>query len=589
MRAARAGGIVVLALLALAASPSVPLPAASGRSSVCTDTIPIVSATASSALSGSSPGNAIDGDPASAWSSATNSSAAAIESITYTFAAGAQYAVDYVWLTPAWSASASESTGFPVDFTISYSTDGSHWASARGGAVVGYAAPGHDERLLVPLKQEVSAAALRITATRLRDDGAQGEYAFQLAEAGGGCNRQLNPSSGRWRYEGNDGSATVRVDNVGSGTFDPTKLAVWHRDRREPMLAAKLGPHRDIYAAQAQWDAAVGQWLVFFGGWDGSANPNDAIYETTTPDFLDLSADHHRIVGNGDFLLTNNPDVVQVSPDRWMMVYTDARQPAAEQNITGYATSRDGMYWTPSEASPDYVVDVAGYPGWLTRDVNGSNVIYDDGGIWHFYFVDLNSVGACQMKASTAGATCVRHATGSDGVHYTYQGVAASFPGRCLLPNDLKRFTHGSSTYFLLAGHCNGHELWYTLSTDLDHLSADAIPILRRDSEYLVSVGWVAKDNRLYGALYGSTQSSTLCCDEAIYAIWLQKDVSFQGTGVDYGRDWAEGPDVVHLDLGGDDTATSGTFTIRDSDGSTVLYTTPAVTLRPGDRWLYVG
>jgi hypothetical protein len=64
--------------------------------------------------------------------------------------------------------------------------------------------------------------------------------------------------------------------------------------------------------------------------------------------------------------------------------------------------------------------------------------------------------------------------------------------------------------------------------------------------------------------------------------------VIFTSTSVDWGNDeLALGPDLIRM--GTDNAVETGSFRVYDTDGTTLLYTTPLLTTRPGDVWQYIG
>src|SRR6202012_4099841 len=98
-----------------------------------------------------------------------------------------------------------------------------------------------------------------------------------------------------------------------------------------------------------------------------------------------------------------------------------------------YATSSDGVNWSPSSGSSNYLLNMNGYPNWANADVNGGNVTYKhSAGIWHLFFIDFTNFNG------------VFHATSSDAVNYTYQDQVLN---NALVPQDLKAFVYNGVTY----------------------------------------------------------------------------------------------------------------------------------------------
>jgi hypothetical protein len=95
---------------------------------------------------------------------------------------------------------------------------------------------------------------------------------------------------------------------------------------------------------------------------------------------------------------------------------------------------------------------------------------------------------------------------------------------------------------------------------------------------------------RIYGVLYGAGPIPQLVQNQ-IYAVWLQKKIVFENSFVHWGEtETGLGPTNVRLPI---TTSTSpietGNFSVYDTDGTTLLYRSPRVTLREGDVWRYTG
>ena len=398
----------------------------------------------------------------------------------------------------------------------------------------------------------------------------------QLADMSAGCNTSFDATGGHWVYQGNNGSTTdVEIQNAGSGSFDPNKLTNWNQDIRQPFFSANAGTNRNIYAPTVQWDPATSKWIVNFGGWDGSSTPHDQISYLTTSDFLSLSA-HTLAIGNGVFNHVNNGSAVRTGTNSWRMIYTTLPN-GSSLNKPGYATSTDGKTWTPNAGSTSYLVTMTGYANWTNADVNGANALYYDGTTWHLYFHDFSAGG-------TAG---VLHATSSNGVNFTYQGVVNT--EACRVPADMRQFTYSATNYYLMGYHCNSNALYKSVGTSLTSLPTSTGFDVRAAGFYETTMGWVANGNRLYGALHGGTTNPALT-DNAMYATWLQKKVTFlSGVGsITHVNNSSNGPDNVRLSLDGSGNVVDGSMAVYDTDASTLLYVSPPVALRAGDMWKYV-
>lgn len=108
---------------------------------------------------------------------------------------------------------------------------------------------------------------------------------------------------------------------------------------------------------------------------------------------------------------------------------------------------------------------------------------------------------------------------------------------------------------------------------------------LARDP-FVDSVGMVTDGTRLYGVLYGATSSAALV-NNAIFARWLQKKASFSNSFTSLTWTNADGPDKTVLLMVPGKSVETGTLTIYDTDGQTVLATSPPMTIRQGDQWTY--
>lgn len=135
----------------------------------------ITTATASSqALAELGPGNAIDGDDGTFWSSAVHGDAAHIEVLRIDFARNIHLAG--LTLTPR-----AGGHGFPEDYAVEYSydADGGAWFPVEGAWYLGE--PQATEPVTKTFSGTILARRLRVIATKLSTDDF-GNYYFQLAE-----------------------------------------------------------------------------------------------------------------------------------------------------------------------------------------------------------------------------------------------------------------------------------------------------------------------------------------------------------------------------------------------------------------------
>lgn len=173
------------------------------------------------------------------------------------------------------------------------------------------------------------------------------------------------------------------------------------------------------------------------------------------------------------------------------------------------------------------------------------------------------------------------------------QGIA--LPERGRIPNDVKRV----NGHYLMGLHCNGQEVFYSASQDPAAFPPSSVLFGHHGDadKYVVSLGYVVDHTatRVLGALYGAGASPHLNHNQ-VFAAWLQRHVLFVGTDSGPtiwggGSERAVGPDVVALETNA--PALEGRFQIYDTDyrnassRGTLLYTSPAVTVEPGDTWSF--
>lgn len=525
--------------------------------------VPITSVAASSQLWSDS--NAIDGDTTTIWSSNTHSSASSTEWIAYWFSTF--YNINYIEMYPRYAG--GPALGFPIQFDIYYS-NGSSWV--HESSYTSFPTPQTDW-IILPLPATVNANGIQIVATQLGVDN-YNNYVFQLAEVGAG----YNSGYGNFQFVENNGvSQQNEIRNVGSGSFDPNKLTNWNYDIRNPIITAVPGGNSNIYAPSIV--ANGGAWNIYFGGWDGTTDDHDRISITVTNDNFLTFGTHYVMIDNGVFNHVNNETAIKKPDNTWLMYYTAASY-SPPLNKPCYATSPDGVSWTPNVGSTSYLINMSGYNNWNNADVNGSNVIYLENGVYNLYFDDFN-------YATTGHADAVHHATSTDMVNFTYTGDVLN---EGWIAQDVKMFTYNGSNYYLMCLQNNTSSLRYSIGTNPTSFSASQLLLTNLNSadQYITSAGWVANNNRLYGVLYGAGPSSTLT-QNAIHAKWLQKKVIFISNDgkVRWGDiERAYGPDRIKLFM--NTNIETGHFYIYDTDGTTLLYTSPPVTMRSGDVWQYV-
>jgi hypothetical protein len=107
----------------------------------------------------------------------------------------------------------------------------------------------------------------------------------------------------------------------------------------------------------------------------------------------------------------------------------------------------------------------------------------------------------------------------------------------------------------------------------------------------ITTFSWVQDGARILGVLYGSSPDTPQSPQhERIFARWLQKKVLFvnSATQVRLGDiELANGPNKVQVQLAAGKNVETGAFEIYDTDGETLLFRSPRVTMRAGDIWSY--
>jgi len=508
-----------------------------------------ISASASSALWPTS--NLIDKDSTTCWSSNTHTSAAYTEYAAISFSSAT---INYVQMMPRYYSGTAFC--FPVVFNIYYKS-GSSWVLKS--SYTSFPTPTSDW-IILPFTSSVVTTGIKIEATTLGADNV-GNYAFQL----GGLDAGYNSAYASLNFVSNNGASLQNeIRNVGSGAFNPSKISNWNFDYRMPLIAPGAG--NNIYAPSVVYNGA---WNVYFGGWDAVAVHDQVSITVSSDNFLTFGT-HYVQVANGVFNHVNNENVIKKPDGTWLMYYTTL----ATLNKPGYATSPSGVGWTPSAGNTSYLITMSGYSNWANADVNGSNVIYLENGVYHLYFTDFTT------------SMAVHHATSTNGTSFTYTGDVLNENVVC---QDVKMFTYNGTKYYLLGMHCNGNFVGWSMGTSPTAFAASQVLTNNQgaDDRYITSMGFVTNGTRLYGILYGAGAVSTLDRNR-IYAKWLQKKVIFISR--DGATRWGDieqayGPDRIKLFMS--KNVITGRYYIYDSDGSTLLYTSPLLTIRSGDIWQY--
>lgn len=364
----------------------------------------------------------------------------------------------------------------------------------------------------------------------------------------------------------------IEIQGVEAGPFDDE---LWDKralhfmpDVRMPLLEPRRsGPFRNIYAPSAVQTPEG--WSVFYGAWDGSPTGNDEIYCTSTKDFLDFG-ERKTIIAHGVFEHVCNVNAFR-NPDGGFEMMCTAYPDANGKNKPAYFSSPDGQTWNGASAPYSAVLaDVAsmeGYPGYAQADINGVNVLFREGDTLRLYFNDYSNRGWLYT------------ATSKDGKTYQFEkGVLES--GHAV--NDVKKFVNQEGVWYLMGLHMNTNTIWYSLSRDGLGWSEERqlFRNLGQEDQYIVAVGWVCKDDRLLGVLYGAGPVPELNRNR-IFARWLQKRVVFLASDkTRFNAERAIGPDRQLIRLR-ENAAMDGRFEIYGDDGMTLIAATEPMTIKP--------
>lgn len=534
-------------------------------------------AEASSTTSGWPVSNVYDQDPGSSWSSVARTQALGVEWLAFWWNEGIR-PVNFVKLRPRFTtlAGASVALGFPVEFKVKIS-NGSSWIDVASYS--NFPIPRNNDWIVLPLPTVYNADGIQIAVSNLGSDNV-GNYLFQIADVKGGFSEGFS----KFSWIKNDQAALPRanhISGIGSGPFNPNKLSNWNYDERGVVIAPNVGTLRNIYAPQAV--LSDGRWYVYYGGWDGVASGNDSIHVTTTQDFITFTP-RAQAISNGSFEHVNNSSVIKVGPNDWRMFFTcyPVRiAPSVATNKTCVSTSNNGVSWTPNQGTLSQLVTIQGYPNWSEGDFNGGNAILKDAnGLWHLYFQDFSP-----NPANVGG---VLHATSQDGRTFSFVGQVLT-PMK--VPQEMKRFLFNNKPFYVGLFHLNTDRIWATVSEDLQSLGKERelFTNLGAEDRYMVAAGLVQDGSRIFGIIYGASPTSSLMQNK-IFARWLQKKVIFQNSRVRWGDiERGFGPDALRLYQAASDSIETGNFYVYDTDGTTLLFVSPTVSIRPGDVWHFFG
>lgn len=357
----------------------------------------------------------------------------------------------------------------------------------------------------------------------------------------------------------------IEIQGVSAGAFHPEYWQAgtlnWVPDVRVPLIAPRaMGPYQNIYSPWALEQA--GGWRVFYGGWDGTDTPNDRIYSVNTSDFLTFG-ERSLVIEHGVFENVNNVNVQQLPDGSLHMICTAATAEQFALNKPVYFSSPDGVAWNGS--APPYaaqltdVISIPNYAQFQAGDFNGANVLLRDGNTWKLYFSNWNDqspAGTLYLAKSSAPPT------------FELEGVAL---GTGHMVNDVRKFQVNGRTWYLMGLHTNIQSVWYTLSNDGVHFGEEhtmfgsAYPL----DSYLITLGFVVKNGRVLGVLYGGNIGGAFLAQNEIFGRWLQKKVTFiDSAGANLQLRGAFGPDRQRF------AAPSGqplTMSVYAEDGITLL------------------
>ena len=366
----------------------------------------------------------------------------------------------------------------------------------------------------------------------------------------------------------------VEIRGLRAGPFNP---AIWKSgalnlvpDFRDPILPPAGGQYRNIYAPTIVTDGAG--YRVYYGGWDGSNSGNDRVYSVTTDSgFLHWGA-RALVIDNGPFVHVNNCSAVR-QPNGAVTMLTTCYPAGDNTNKPGVFTSPDGLSFngaSPYAPRTGDLISLSGYAAFEKADINGMNVLLRDGTAWRIYFGDFANFGQVFRASST------------DTVNWTFDGPVVK---AAMMVNDVKPFTVGGKTRYLMLLHQNGDRVSVSLSND-----AATFPVPRTlfssegpQDRYIVACGLVTDGKAALGVLYGAGAVKSLD-QNRIFARWLQKRVALKVGAVNITAGArAVGPDRLRIPLPKGVSSMTGTLVLYSEDGVTPLGRLANVKLRSGD------
>ncbi|MCD9020269.1 discoidin domain-containing protein [Cohnella silvisoli] len=197
--------------------------------------------TASSDSAGAGYGLAEDGSETTVWSSAAHSAQTSTEWILIDY--GQSAVIDKLKAVPN-----PNGKGFPVDFKLQYSSDGSAWTDIPGQSHTNYPAPGAAAQAFS--FDPVDARYFRLFATKLGAD-AGGSFSLQLAEMSG---EQTHRRISLVRYGGD--ASTAAADRSYKSMYDGDAATYWSsashaRSAFTEYAAIQFGQSYDVHTFKA--------------------------------------------------------------------------------------------------------------------------------------------------------------------------------------------------------------------------------------------------------------------------------------------------------------------------------------------------
>jgi hypothetical protein len=402
-----------------------------------------------------------------------------------------------------------------------------------------------------------------------------------------------------WQSNTGTGGGNVTFSGVMAGPFNPSKLINWVPDVRRPMFQSGPNtPWHNVYSATTLW-MGNNTWRMYYGGQDlYQITEFDSIYLSTTTDgFLTFGPRTAQITYDivGGFYVpeVNNGHVTRLAEDSYYMLMTYLEFcPGCEPNeeyIDDLATalSPDGLHWTPMQGGESYTITMADYPlDWREADINGASAPFFNGSGWEMYF------GNDYEPSFT-----LNYATSPNGMNWTWvKNFTVGDPAPRVLngnnygsPECIRRFAFNGSDFFFVVYVRVTPEVWFTVTEGslANNPGEPQVPLfysVNPDEDYnVVTADSVENGTHLFGVVYGAggVQVPQLT-NNSLWAKWLQRSPQFAGMPRQSG--WALGIDSVIMQLPSTGLVT-GPITVYDTDNTTVLYTSPNVTVVAGDTF----